>query len=77
MIAWLMGTRLGRALAGVVALVLGGLGLWAAGRREGRKGAISEIKDEDYENAEDIRRRVERDLDKRVRDYDSTGWRDE
>lgn len=44
--------------------------------RSGRKDAISDIKEGDYENAEDIRRRVSADRDDRVRQLDDAGWRD-
>ena len=44
---------------------------WVKGRRDARRDATIE----DYEHAEDIRRRAA-DADQRLRDYDDAGWRD-
>jgi hypothetical protein len=44
-----------------------------------RKGAYDAKKDmwsDDYEHAEEIRRRVSRNRDDRVRELDDAGWRD-
>lgn len=46
-------------------------------RRSGANDALREAKEEDYENADSIRRNVERSLDQRVRDYEGRGFRDE
>ena len=54
----------------VSALVAPLLG-WVKGRRDARRDAMIE----DYEHAEDIRRRAA-DADQRLRDYDDAGWRD-
>lgn len=42
----------------------------------GRKGVKSDIMEDDYEHAEDIRRRVSIDRADRVRKLDDAGWRD-
>ena len=44
--------------------------------RKGKKDAIDDVEDDDYENAEDIRRRVSTDRADRVRKLDDAGWRD-
>lgn len=49
---------------------------WVAGKREGTSRANSDARDADYENAEDIRRRVSTDRAQRVRELDDAGWRD-
>jgi len=43
---------------------------------KGRSDAKRDARLEDYENAEDIRRRVDRDRSERLRRYDDAGWRD-
>lgn len=57
---WLLGTRLGRWLAGAGALVAVVLGAWFAGKREARQGAKQE-------GLEDASKRIEAGRD-RVRD---------
>ena len=76
MIELLTGTWLGKALAWAVAAVVALLAAWGAGRVGGKRSARTEARDEDYEHADDIRRRVERDADDRVRKHDDAGWRD-
>lgn len=49
---------------------------WFGGQARGKDKANSDAKDEDYENADDIRRRVSTDRAKRVRELDGQGWRD-
>jgi len=44
--------------------------------QKGKKDAINDVEDDDYENAEDIRRRVSVDRADRVRKLDDAGWRD-
>ena len=39
---WLLTTRLGRALSAAGAFVLALAGVWLAGKREGRRGAVTE-----------------------------------
>lgn len=43
---------------------------------KGRSDAKREAELDDYENAADIRDRVERDLPDKLREYDDAGWRD-
>ena len=76
MIAWLIGTRIGRAVSGALALILAFAGAWVAGRREGAQNARNKAVKDDYEHAEDIRNRVERDLAGKLRKHDDSGWRD-
>lgn len=73
LIGWLLSTRMGRALSAAAVAVAAFLGVWIAGRREGRSLARSEALEEDYENAQDIRNRVERGLDERLREQDDAG----
>lgn len=44
--------------------------------RKGREDALTDVKDDDYENAEDIRRRVSVDRADKLRKLDDAGWRD-
>ena len=44
--------------------------------RKGGKDKEKDLEIDDYENAEDIRRRVSRDRADRVRELDGAGWRD-
>ena len=62
--------------------ILGGLGLLvtflgygAKKKHDGKKQAQAEAKEADYENAKDIRNRVDN-ADQRLRDYDDAGFRD-
>ena len=55
MIQWLLATRLGRVLAGALAGVLALLGIWYAGKREGRQDAAQKA-DKDYI---DTRKRID------------------
>jgi hypothetical protein len=52
---------------------------WAAlrFRQGGAKDTLRDIKEKDHENADTIRRGVERDLDQRMRKYEGRGFRDE
>ena len=76
LLSWASGTWLGRAVAGALALLVAILAAWGAGRVGGKRSARTEARDEDYEHADDIRRRVERGADDRVRKHDDAGWRD-
>ena len=76
MIGWLIGTRIGRALAGVGAALLAILTFGAVKKREGRKDAQNDMKEADHERAKDIRDNVDRKLDKRVRKMEGRGFRD-
>jgi hypothetical protein len=73
---WLLSTRIGRALSWASVAALAAFGIYAAGRREGRSAANSDAMEQDYENADDIRRRVSTDRAKRLRELDDAGWRD-
>ncbi len=44
--------------------------------RTGKRNAVQDLMEEDYENAQDIRRRVSVDRADRLREYDGAGWRD-
>lgn len=56
---------------------LGVLGAaWVAGKREGRRDERHEAQEADYENAADIRDRIDRNRDQRVRELDDAGYRD-
>lgn len=45
--------------------------------RNGKQSGMDHARDKDFENADKIRRNVERSLDQRVRDYEGRGFRDE
>ncbi len=60
-----------------VGLAFGALALFGAlSYRKGRNDQEVDARLDDYENAEDIRRSVSVDRDKRMREYDDSGWRD-
>jgi hypothetical protein len=61
-----------RLLASVVARFIGPLVAYFKGRSDAKRKARLK----DHENAEDIRRRLERDRAERLRRYDDAGWRD-
>jgi hypothetical protein len=83
-LAWITGSRVGRAVGGAVVLLLAVLGVYTAGRREGSQRAKSQAKEADYEHAEQIRERKDdalrrldgdtRPVDERLHDLD--GFRD-
>lgn len=76
MIDLLLGSGAVQWVLGVLAAIIG---LFAYGRvqkRKGKKEVLREVQEADYENAAEINDRVERNLDKRVRDMDDRGWRD-
>lgn len=64
-----------RAYAYAFGLTLLGIGAWAL-YFMGGKNKEADIKDDDYENAEDIRRRVSVDRADKLRKLDDAGWRD-
>lgn len=74
-VGWL--TLLQSRFARYAALALAALGVILAIRRDATKDALRDAEDKDHENADSIRRNVERDLDQRVRDYEGRGFRDE
>lgn len=45
-------------------------------KADGRRDAQQDARERDHDKASDIRDRVERDLDQRVRDFDDAGYRD-
>ena len=57
---------------GMALLALGAAMLY----RMGGKNKEADIKEDDYENAEDIRRRVSVDRADKLRKLDDAGWRD-
>jgi LPXTG-motif cell wall-anchored protein len=72
----LLSTDIGQALiVGLGALLgIGGWGLYK--KRQGVSEEAQRAAQEDIENAEDIRRRVERDLADELRKHDGRGYRD-
>ena len=75
MIAWLITSRLGRAIALAGAVLLALVTFGASERRKGRKQAANEAKEADNERADKIRDNVERNIDDRVSDHDGAGYR--
>ena len=69
------GSRIGRPVAMIGAVLLGVLAIYGKGRRDQRRDAQLE----DYEHAEDIEGRVDdsRADPDRLRKYDDAGWRDD
>lgn len=63
-------------LAGVLAVVVAVLTWGRSKKRQGAAEAAAKAQKEDYENAQDIRRRVSDDRADRVRSLDDAGYRD-
>jgi hypothetical protein len=63
---------LGAALVALLAFA----GIIAQQRHDAAQDERREAENDDYENAADIRNRVERNLDDRVREFDGSGFRD-
>ena len=63
-------------LVGAGVLVAALLGLGRSKKVEGKREERAEAKERDHEKAAEIRNRVERDLDQRLRDHNDSGWRD-
>lgn len=59
-------------IGGAIVAVLGYLKI----KRSGAEAERRRAQNEDYENAEDIRNSVERDLPERVHEYNDAGYRD-
>lgn len=59
---------------GIIAGLVAFFGVWIY--RTGAKNAKSNMMEDDYEHAQDIRRRVSVDRADRVRKLDDAGWRD-
>ena len=76
-IAWIMASKVGRALAAAAALFLAVVTFGAAKKREGRKQAESKAKEADNDRANEIRNDVERGLAfDELHKHDDAGWRD-
>lgn len=73
---WLLGTRIGRWIGAALAAAGFVLAAWMGGKRAGRIKERQKAQEDDYENAADIRDRVDRNLDQRVREMDGRGFRD-
>ena len=78
MLAWLAGTRAGRALAALGALAVAFLGAFIAGRREGRRGAETDTlrdsakrQERGRDAVEDLRDADTDDLIDQLRDNDA------
>lgn len=74
---------IGELLGPVIPYIIGALAfvaaLWGWGKskkEEGRRTERQEAQEADYENAADIRDRVDRNRDQRVRELDDAGYRD-
>jgi hypothetical protein len=76
LIAWLLGSRLGRVLGLAGAALAGLLAFTIHQRRDAVKGDRHKAREADNENANNIRNTVERDLPDRVRQFENQGWRD-
>lgn len=68
----LIRSRMARYVALAFAVVLTVLAI----RRDGAKDALQDARERDHENADAMRRNVERNLDQRMRDYKNRGFRD-
>jgi hypothetical protein len=75
MMGWLLTTRIGRALGIAVAFVMALVVQRIAGQREGRMDAENKGRENDIENANDIRDRVSN-ADDSLRKFDDAGFRD-
>jgi hypothetical protein len=73
--SWIIGSRLGRAVSGVVIALTLFLGIIAQQRRDAGNDALRDAREKDRDNADSVRDRV-RDVPNRVRDYSNRGWRD-
>ena len=72
----LLSTDIAQWIAGALA-ALAGLSAWGwKKKREGAKEQAAKAKEEDSENAEDIRKRVARDLADELRKHEGRGYRD-
>ncbi|WP_170334961.1 hypothetical protein [Ruegeria arenilitoris] len=76
MIDLLMGSGAVQWVLGVLAAVIGVFAYGKVQKRKGKREVLREVQEADYENAAEIYDRVERNLDKRVRDMESRGYRD-
>lgn len=69
-------TGLSAVLGGLGIAIIGFFAVYIKGLRDGKGRADQIARDDDYENASDIRRRVRTDRDQRVRELDDAGYRD-
>jgi len=76
MIAWLLTTRAGRAVAGALTALGLFLGIIAHQRRDAARDATQRLREKDQENADAIRDRVQRERAGKLREYESRGFRD-
>jgi hypothetical protein len=76
LIAWLLGSRLGRGLGLAGAALAALLAVIIHQRRDAVQDDRHKAREADNENANDIRNTVERDLPNRVREYEGHGFRD-
>lgn len=76
MIGWFLRTTVGRWLSGALGAIVAFLVWRAHERRDAAEEARRRALEDDYENARDIRNRVERNLADRLRQHDDAGWRD-
>lgn len=76
MLDFLLGSDIVQALVGLVVAFVLALGYGQVKKREGAKEQAAKANEEDIENAEDIRRRVARDLDRELREHEGRGYRD-
>lgn len=67
---------LGKWLAGGVLLLIGGAAAFLRGRNVGKAKERQKAKEADHEQADALRRHVDRNLDQRVREMDGRGYRD-
>lgn len=64
------------ALGAIGAVIVGWFIAYIKGRGDGKSSANQDAMENDYENADAIRDRVDRDRAKRVRELDDAGYRD-
>jgi hypothetical protein len=76
MIAWLLGSRLGRGLGLAGAALAALLAVIMHQRRDAVQDDRHKAREADNESANDIRNSVERDLPDRVREHEQSGFRD-
>lgn len=73
--AWLINSRVGRAISGAAVAVSLLLGVIAHQRRDARKDALRDAREKDRANADSIRDRV-RDVPDKLHEYSEHGFRD-
>lgn len=73
MIELLLGSGIIDWVISAVVAVVAALAYGKYQKRKGKREVLREIQEDDHEHAADIRDRVDRDLDKRVREVDDAG----